>query len=152
MSEPAPTSDIHMVVGYDESEPANRALDAAVRLLQGRTGNGRLNVVYVAQIPSTAMFSAGAIGELENSFDELEVELRDMVAKRLGSEQRWGFERRNGLISDELIDVAQELTEAHPNDTVAIVVGSSSHATHRLIGSVPVHLARHSPVPLFIVP
>jgi nucleotide-binding universal stress UspA family protein len=33
-----------------------------------------------------------------------------------------------------------------------IVVGSSSHATHRLVGSVAVSLARHSPVPLVIVP
>jgi nucleotide-binding universal stress UspA family protein len=36
--------------------------------------------------------------------------------------------------------------------TVAIVVGSSSHATHRIVGSVAVSLARHSPVPLVIVP
>jgi hypothetical protein len=36
--------------------------------------------------------------------------------------------------------------------TVAIVVGSSSHAAHRAIGSIVVGLARHSPVPLVIVP
>jgi len=29
--------------------------------------------------------------------------------------------------------------------------GSSSHATHRMVGSVAVSLARHSPVPLVIV-
>jgi nucleotide-binding universal stress UspA family protein len=33
-----------------------------------------------------------------------------------------------------------------------IVVGSSSHAGHRVVGSVPVSLARHSPVPVIIVP
>jgi len=35
---------------------------------------------------------------------------------------------------------------------VALVVGSSSHAMHRVIGSVAVSLSRHSPVPLVIVP
>jgi len=35
---------------------------------------------------------------------------------------------------------------------VVIVVGSSSHATHRVVGSVTVSLARHSPVPVVIVP
>jgi nucleotide-binding universal stress UspA family protein len=33
-----------------------------------------------------------------------------------------------------------------------IVVGSSSQAMHRVVGSVAVTLARHSPVPLIIVP
>jgi nucleotide-binding universal stress UspA family protein len=32
------------------------------------------------------------------------------------------------------------------------MVGSSSHATHRVAGSVAVGLARRSPVPLIIVP
>jgi nucleotide-binding universal stress UspA family protein len=36
--------------------------------------------------------------------------------------------------------------------TVAIVVGSSSHGAHRMVGSVAVSLARHSPVPVVIVP
>jgi len=35
---------------------------------------------------------------------------------------------------------------------VVIIVGSSSHAAHRVIGSAAVGLARHSPVPLIIVP
>jgi nucleotide-binding universal stress UspA family protein len=35
---------------------------------------------------------------------------------------------------------------------VAIQVGGSSHATHRLVGSAAVDLARHAPVPLIIVP
>ena len=33
-----------------------------------------------------------------------------------------------------------------------IVVGRSSQAAHRLIGSIAVSLARHPPVPLMIVP
>jgi nucleotide-binding universal stress UspA family protein len=66
---PPPTQFVHLVVGYDGSPPASRALDAAVRVKPG-----------------------------------------------------------------------------------AIVVGSSSHATHRVVGSVAIGLARHSPVPLIIVP
>ena len=33
---------------------------------------------------------------------------------------------------------------------VVIVIGSSPHATHRMVGSVAVSLARHSPVPFVI--
>ena len=64
----------------------------------------------------------------------------------------WEFERRQGIIADQLIAAATEIRAAHGDQTVAIVVGSSSHATHRVVGSVAVGLARHSPVPLVIVP
>jgi nucleotide-binding universal stress UspA family protein len=35
---------------------------------------------------------------------------------------------------------------------VVIEVGSSSSAMHRMVGSVAVNLAHHSPVPVTIVP
>ena len=64
----------------------------------------------------------------------------------------WELERRQGIVADHLIAGATEIRAAHGDQTVAIVVGSSSHATHRVVGSVAVSLARHSPVPLVIVP
>jgi nucleotide-binding universal stress UspA family protein len=64
----------------------------------------------------------------------------------------WGFQRRQGTVPEELIAAAAAAGPATAGDTVAIVVGSSSHATHRVVGSAAVSLARHSPVPLIIVP
>jgi nucleotide-binding universal stress UspA family protein len=145
-----PSAPLYLVVGYDGSPPASRALDAAARLLQGRTG--RIDVVYVAHLSSLAMLSPGAIAELESDFDEIEQQLRTAAAEQLrGHTAAWGFERRQGAVPDELIAIATAIGEAVGN-TVAIVVGSSSHATHRVVGSVAVSLARHSPVPLIIVP
>ena len=149
-----PTGPLHLVVGYDGSPPASRALDAAVRLMQGRTG--RIDVVYVAHLSSLAMLSPGAIAELEADFDEIEQQLRGAAAEQLRDRvTAWGFERRQGIVPEELIAVAKAISDAgYGNDagSVAIVVGSSSHATHRVVGSVAVSLARHSPVPLLIVP
>ena len=48
--------------------------------------------------------------------------------------------------------MAKAIGLAHPGDTAVIVVGSSSNAVHRMVGSAAVSLARHSPVPLIIVP
>ena len=67
-------------------------------------------------------------------------------------EERWRFEWRQGLIPDELMAAAADIRDAHPGDTVMIAVGSSSHAMHRVVGSVAVSLARRSPVPLVVVP
>jgi nucleotide-binding universal stress UspA family protein len=147
-----PAPDLRLVVGYDGSPPATRALDAAVRLLQGRTG--RIEVVYVAHVPSMAALSPGAIGELETSFDDVEQELRVMAGEQLGGrEVSWGFERRQGLIADELMAAAKDIHAAQPGDTVVvIVVGSSSLVSHRIVGSVAVSLARHSPEPIIVVP
>ncbi len=146
-----PAASLHLVVGYDGSPPACRALDAAVRLLQGRAG--RIEVLYVAHLSSLAMLSPGAIAEVELDFDEIEQQLRTAAAEQLrDAAPAWGFERRQGLVAEELIAVARAIGEADAGSIVVIVVGSSSHAAHRVVGSVAVSLARHSPVPLIIVP
>jgi nucleotide-binding universal stress UspA family protein len=146
-----PATDLRLLVGYDGSPPARRALDGAANLLQGRPG--RIEVVYVAHMPSYASLSADAVVELETGFDDIERELRATAAEQLqGREERWGFVRRQGLIAEELLAEAKDIKAAHPDATVVIVVGSSSLVTHRVVGSVAVSLARHSPVPLVIVP
>jgi nucleotide-binding universal stress UspA family protein len=120
-------------------------------VLQGRTG--RIDVAYVAQLSSFAMLSPGAIAEIESDFDEIEQELRPAAAEQLeATGAAWEFQRRQGIVADELIAAATTLRDTHAEATVAIVVGSSSHAAHRVVGSVAVSLARHSPVPLVIVP
>ena len=146
-----PAGNLYLVVGYDGSPPAVRALDGAVGLLHGRTGS--IEVLYVAHLPSMDMLSAAAVAEMEVNFDDIARELHDQASEQLRDrEERWGFERRQGLIAEELIAAATALRDAHPGDTVVIVVGSSSHAMHRMVGSVAVSLARRSPVPLVVVP
>jgi nucleotide-binding universal stress UspA family protein len=149
-----PTGDLYLVVGYDGSAPSVRALDGAVRLLYGRTGS--IDVVYVPHMAAWDMLSADAVAGMEETFDEIERDLRHQAAEQLrGKEDRWQFERVPGVVNDipeVLTAAAKRIQEAHPADSVAIVVGSSSQAAHRVVGSVAVGLARHSPVPLVIVP
>jgi nucleotide-binding universal stress UspA family protein len=150
MSTP-PLPHLILVVGYDGSPPASRAVDAAVNLLHGRTGH--IDLVFVAHLPSTVSFSPGAVAGMEDSFDEIERDLRTSAGEQLGERSvEWTFTRRDGPIPEELMAVAKEVQETHPGDTVVIVVGSSSEAAHRVIGSAAVALARHSPVPLVVVP
>jgi nucleotide-binding universal stress UspA family protein len=148
---PPPAADLRLVVGFDGSPPSGRALDAAANLLQGRTG--RIDVVYVAHMPSLAALSADAVGEMEADFNDVEQELRAMAAAQLSNrDERWEFERRQGSITEELLAAARDMGATHPDATVVLVVGSSSLVAHRVVGSVAVGLARHSPVPVIIVP
>ena len=152
MNTPLPSAgDVYLVVGYDGTPPASRALDAAIGLLRGRSG--QLDVVYVGHMPGVDMLSSYSIAEMDTSFDEIEQELRASASAQLdGREDRWRFERGQGPITQQLITAATNLRDEHPGDTVVIVVGSSARGAHRLVGSVAVSLARHSPVPIVIVP
>jgi nucleotide-binding universal stress UspA family protein len=146
-----PSGNLYLVVGYDGSPPAIRALDGAVRLLSGR--NGSIEVLYVAHLPSIDALSPDAVAEVEADFDEVASELRTAASEQLRDrEERWRFEWRQGVVADELIAAARHIQDDHPGDTVVIVAGSSSHAMHRVVGSVAVSLARRSPVPLVVVP
>ena len=64
-----PPGNLYLIVGYDGSAPASRALDAAVSLLHSRAG--RVEVVYVAHLPAIDMMSADAIGEMQADFDDM---------------------------------------------------------------------------------
>jgi nucleotide-binding universal stress UspA family protein len=151
-AETPPAPEAHLVVGFDGSPPAVRALDAAAHLLEVRPP-GRITVVWVAHLGSAVELSADAVAIMENDFDEVARELRTLAAERLaGSGLSWDFQHRQGLIAAELIAVAESVQAARPQDVVAIVAGSSSSAMHRMVGSVAVNLARHSPVPIMVVP
>jgi nucleotide-binding universal stress UspA family protein len=145
------TGNLYLVVGYDGSDPASRALDAAAALLRGRDGS--IHVVNVAQLSTAEMMSADAIAAADAAFDQEARDLHAQASRQLvGREERWHFERGQGNIAEALTQVAEKVLGAHPGGNVAIVVGSSSQAMHRVIGSVAVSLARHAPVPLLIVP
>ena len=143
---PPPTAFLNLVVGYDGSPPARRALDAAIVLLHGRTG--RIDVVCVTHTPVVA-----DAAPVDMDPGPIEQELRAQAAEQLRDRgAAWGFERRQGNTAHELTAAATGIRDANPDRFVMIVVGSSSSAIHRVAGSVAVGLGRHPPVPLLIVP
>ena len=151
-SAPAAVRELHLVVGFDGSPPAVRALDTSARLLAVRPP-GRITVVWVAHLSGEVSLSADAVSIVENDFDQVAQELRTAAAERLaGSGLPWDFRWRQGLIAHELTAAAHEIQAARPDDVVVILVGSSSSAMHRMVGSVAVQLAHHAPVPVTIVP
>jgi nucleotide-binding universal stress UspA family protein len=148
-----PSSDrLIVVVGFDGSEPAYRALDAATQLISGRTGS--IEVVYVSHTPVTAALSPDAQSEARKDFDAIEHEFAQALRVRLaGGEQRWHFQRRDGLIAHELVASADQLMGEYGVGTrVVIVVGSAMHTYHHVVGSVPVALVRHATYPIVVVP
>jgi nucleotide-binding universal stress UspA family protein len=144
--------ELNLIVGYDGSPPAKRALETSARLLSVRPP-GRITVVWVAHLSGAVELSADAVTIVEHDFDQVARELRDAAGEQLAeSGLPWDFRWRQGLIPRELIAAAESVQADRPDDVVVILVGSSSSAMHRVVGSVAVSLAHHSPVPVTIVP
>ena len=144
--------ELNLIVGYDGSPPAKRALETSARWLSVRPP-GRITVVWVAHLGPGVELSADAVAIVESDFDKVAQELRDAAGEQLAeSGVPWDFRWRQGQIAHELIAAAESVQADRPDDMVVILVGSSSSAMHRVVGSIAVSLAHHSPVPVTIVP
>jgi len=151
-AETPPGRELHLIVGYDGSPPAKRALETSARLLSVRPP-GRITVVWVAHLSTAVELSADAVAIVESDFDKVAQELRGAAGEQLAEcGVPWDFRWRQGLIAHELIAAAESVQADRPDDVVVILVGSSSSAMHRVVGSVAVSLAHHCPVPVTIVP
>jgi nucleotide-binding universal stress UspA family protein len=140
-----------VVVGFDGSEPAERALQSARRLVAGRLGS--LVVVFVARVPGTAAMSPAALGEIRYSLDAEGDQIASALPTLLGKEQRWRFVRRDGDVAEQLMKVAREEASSFgPDAAVIVVVGKASSRLHHYLGSVPVGLVRHESFPVVVVP
>jgi Universal stress protein family len=148
----SPAKRLIMVVGYDGSLPAQRALDQAANALQDR--NGALEVVFVAHLPVGATFSAAAVAEVRQGLDEEARTLAEEVRGRLaGQDCSWHFQRRDGAVAAGLKAVAAELQSRYGDTAeIVMVVGGSAHWYHHVAGSVALDVVRADTFPALVVP
>jgi hypothetical protein len=134
-----------LVVGYEGSDPARRALAAAGRLLQGR--EGWIEIVYVAADEGSPEETSGPAADLLDSLASAPAQFHYEIHSLL--DQPWRLRSVSGAVADQLIETARVIAEEGGElRTVAIVVGSD----HRMSFSVPIALARRSIFPVVIVP
>jgi nucleotide-binding universal stress UspA family protein len=137
-----------IVVGVDGSTTASRAGAYAVGL--GRRQRARVVAVYVE--PGTTMAgavpsSAGVYVAQQEAFNEVADELRRLATERateLGVDLT--FMAVHGDPFTELCRIADEARAD------AVVVGASSKAGHRFVGSLAVRLVRANRWPVTVVP
>jgi nucleotide-binding universal stress UspA family protein len=141
-----------LVVGYDGSEPAERALHAAAEMLQDSAG--RMEVVYVAHVPSSVAYSAQALAAVEVGMDDEQRALAGRVDEIVGpTGVKWHFQRRNGEIAPELLAAGSEQLETEgPSTHLMLVLGGSAHKIDRYMNSTPARVLRKDRFEVLVVP
>jgi nucleotide-binding universal stress UspA family protein len=144
---PGQPSGLVLVVGFEGSDPARRALAAAGRILGDR--EGWIEIVYVRPTEGGDQGPSQPPADVVDSLGPAPADVHYEVRSLLDAEkQPWRLRSTSGAVAEELIAAARAITEEGPERTVVLVVGSD----HRLAFSVPITLARRSGFPVVIVP
>ncbi len=140
-----------LVVGFDDSEPARRALIWGADLV--RTRSGALHVVYADHVLIDSDLSGFGRTEMDEDRDEKAASVAE-AAKEIAAAAGtpYTFERRQESPADAILDAAGIYAAAEPATIPIIVTGRSHHVPHRVIGSVPVRLLHESPYPVLTIP
>jgi nucleotide-binding universal stress UspA family protein len=134
-----------LLVGIDGSDTSLRAGAYAGGLAMRQ--HARLVCLYVRTFKVTAGVGVAAIPSMQKAHDDIARELREMVesqSARIGIHAE--FVEREGNPFTEIVRLADEL----PAD--AVIVGASTKAGHRFVGSLAVHLVKVSRWPITVVP
>ncbi|HUY52390.1 MAG TPA: universal stress protein [Streptosporangiaceae bacterium] len=134
-----------LLVAVDGSDTSMRAGAYAAGL--ARRQNARLVCLYVRPFSAVAGIGANAATSMREAYDDVAAELRQAVetqAGRLGVSAE--FVERDGSPFAEIVRLADEL------QADAVIVGASTKAGHRFVGSLAVHLVRASRWPVTVVP
>ncbi len=134
-----------VLVAIDGSETSMRA--GAYAAGMARRQSARLVCLYVRPLSAVVGVGAGAIVSLQEVHDAVARELREAVeaeSARVGV--RAELVVRDGNPFTEIVRLAGEL------QADVVIVGASTKAGHRFVGSLAVHLVRASRWPVTVVP
>jgi nucleotide-binding universal stress UspA family protein len=148
--EAAPAPPVSLVVGFDSSAPARRALDWAARLAAARPAV--LRIVYADHVVVGSDLSSFAYAEMAAARDQEADKVAGAAAEiAAAAGVAYTFERRAGAPADAILSGASAQAETVDGAPV-IVVGRSGHAARHVLGSVPVRLLHNSPYPVLAIP
>jgi Universal stress protein family len=150
LGSPVPAAaSLSLIVGFDNTEPARRALSWSAGLLRARPGT--LHVIYSDHVLIDSDLSGFAHAEMEDTREGKAAGVA-VAAAEIASAAGvpYTFERRQEAPADAILS-ANVQDAAEPGSTPVIVTGRSHHAAHQVIGSVPVRLLHQSPYPVLTI-
>jgi hypothetical protein len=139
---------VTLVVGFDDSEPARRALTWGAELLRSRPG--ALHVVYSDHVIIDSTLTGFGRREMDEDRDEKAARVAEAAAN-IAAGTPYTFERRQESAADAILYAAGGYAADEPGRKPVIVAGRSHHAALHVLGSVPVRLLNESPYPVVTI-
>ena len=141
---------ITLVVGFDNSAPARRALTWSADLLRARPGT--LNVIYADHPLIDSDLTGFGRPEMDEARDQKAADVASAAGEiAAAAGVPYAFERRQESPADAMLSAASFLDAGESAGEPVIVTGRSHHAPHRILGSVPVELLHQSPYPVLTI-
>jgi nucleotide-binding universal stress UspA family protein len=141
---------VTLVVGFDATEAARRALAWGAGLLRGRPGS--LHVIYADHAHIDSDLSGFAHEEMEQDREEKAARVAKAAAEiAAAAGVPYTFERRAEPPADAILIAASIQDAAGPASPPVIVTGRSHRVAHQVAGSVPVRLLHQSPYPVLTI-
>jgi nucleotide-binding universal stress UspA family protein len=145
-----PPQSISLIVGFDDSESARRALAWGANLL--RAGRGTLRVVYADRVLIASDLPGFARAGMDDARDEKAARVAASAARiAAAAGVPHTFERRRESPANAILIAADAEAAARDVGAPVIVIGRSHHAARLVIGSVPDRLLRRSPYPVLTI-
>jgi nucleotide-binding universal stress UspA family protein len=141
---------VNLVIGFDASEPARRALTWGTDLLKSRAGT--LRVVYSDHVLIDSDLTGFGRPEMDDAREQKAASVARAAADiAAAAGVPYTFDRRQEAPAEAMLAVAGIQDAADPGSPPVIVTGRSHHLPHQVIGSVPVRLMHQSPYPVLTI-
>ena len=133
-----------IVVGYDGSEHADRALQRAVE----QAGDGELVVVSSAGLTYGGGHARGAVGAVDPILEEAAESALEKAKSALASQSvKWRAVEAHGEAADALVNEAKELNA----DLIVVGTRGLNLAQRALLGSVSTKVVHHAHCDVLVV-
>jgi len=133
-----------ILLGYDESAPAKRALEHALEL--ARRFGAELLVVTVVRIPES-----GLLAEVEGVIDTAEEHYKEAFAAMAKRAEREGVKLTAEIVAGHPAEQLVHLAELRHADLVVIGSRGRSKVSRWMLGSVSERVLRYAHCPVTII-
>lgn len=138
------------IVGYDGTDPSQRALDFAAKAAKGR--GAAVLVVHVLEWSPYSFLTMEEIAERHKQREKEVVRARSVVDPVCEKLRAGGLSVSSEVRYGDPAEILCEIAGQHPESIIVVGRKGTSNLAARFMGTLGISLIQASPVPVTVVP